>query len=127
MEEAITEGVQVKVESFYLSSNSNPEEEQYVFAYRVYLKNISNRTVKLLSRHSIITDSNGEINEVRGDGVVGQQPILKPNDEYEYTSGSHLKTPMGTMHGSYQMTTSEGIEFEINIPCFSLSVPGIIN
>ena len=127
MEEATTEGVNVKVESFYVDLNSIPEEDYYVFAYLVKIKNISQRTVKLLRRHWIITDSNGEINDVKGEGVVGEQPILKPGDEYQYNSGSHLKSPMGTMQGSYIMTNTEGIEFEVNIPCFTLAVPGIIN
>ena len=127
MEEATTEGVNVKVESFYVDLNSIPEEDYYVFAYLVKIKNISQRTVKLLRRHWIITDSNGEINDVKGEGVVGEKPILKPGDEYQYNSGSHLKSPMGTMQGSYIMTNTEGIEFEVNIPCFTLAVPGIIN
>ena len=127
MEESITEGVHVKVESFYLDLDSKPDEDFYVFAYLVKLKNISQITVKLLRRHWIITDSNGEINDVKGEGVVGEQPILKPGDEYQYNSGSHLKSPMGTMQGSYIMTSTEGIEFEVKIPCFTLAVPGIIN
>ena len=127
MEESITEGVHVRVESFYVDSNSKPEEGIFVFAYLVKLKNISDRTVKLLRRHWIITDSNGEINDVKGEGVVGEQPILKPGEEYQYNSGSHLKSPMGTMQGSYIMTNNEGIEFEVKIPCFTLAVPGIIN
>jgi len=127
MEEAITEGVHVKVESFYLDLDSKPDEDFYVFAYLVKLKNISQRTVKLLRRHWIITDSNGEINDVKGEGVVGEQPILKPGEEYQYNSGSHLKSPMGTMQGSYIMANAEGIEFEVKIPCFTLAIPGIIN
>ncbi|HBL56938.1 MAG TPA: Co2+/Mg2+ efflux protein ApaG [Candidatus Lambdaproteobacteria bacterium] len=127
MEEAITEGVQVQAEAFYLEMHSLPEEERYVFAYRIRLKNLSQRTVQLLRRHWIITDSNGEINEVHGEGVVGDQPVLAPDEEYEYTSGSQLKSPVGTMQGSYQMTTTEGVEFEVTIPCFTLAVPGVIN
>mgnify|MGYP002883446030 CR=1 FL=1 len=80
-----------------------------------------------MRRHWIITDSSGEINEVHGDGVVGDQPILAPNEEYEYTSGSHLKTPVGTMQGTYFMESSDDDEFEVTIPCFALAVPGIIN
>ena len=127
MEEAITEGVQVQVEAFYLETHSLPEEDHYVFAYRIRLKNLSQRTVQLLRRHWIITDSNGETNEVRGEGVVGDQPVLEPDQEYEYTSGSHLKSPVGTMQGSYQMKTTDGEEFEVTIPCFTLAVPGTIN
>ena len=127
MEEAITEEVQVQVEAFYLETHSLPEEDHYVFAYRIRLKNLSQQTVKLLRRHWIITDSNGETNEVRGEGVVGDQPVLEPDQEYEYTSGSHLKSPVGTMQGSYQMTTTDGEEFEVTIPCFTLAIPGVIN
>ena len=127
MEESITNVVQVKVESIYQDSNSNPEENFYVFAYRIKLKNFGKKTIKLLRRHWIITDSTGEINEVRGDGVVGEQPVLEPGEEYEYTSGSHLKSPMGTMQGSYSMMYVDGIEFEVKIPCFTLAVPGVIN
>ena len=127
MEEAVTEGVQVQVESFFLDSHSVPEEKLYVFAYRIRLKNLSRKTVQLLRRHWIITDSNGEINEVRGDGVVGDQPVLVPDEQYEYTSGSQLKSPVGTMQGTYRMTTTDGDEFDVVIPCFSLSVPGMIN
>ena len=127
MEEAVTEGVQVQVESFYLDSHSIPEEDLYVFAYRIRLKNLSQRTVQLLWRHWIITDSNGDINEVRGDGVVGDQPVLVPDEEYEYTSGSQLKSPVGTMQGTYRMTTTDDYEFDVAIPCFTLAVPGTIN
>ena len=127
MEETITEGIRVQVESFYLDAQSTPEESLYVFAYHIHLKNLSQLTVQLMRRHWIITDSSGEINEVKGDGVVGEQPILEPNDEYEYSSGSNLNSPMGTMHGFYYMITKEGIEFEVIIPCFTLAVPGIIN
>ena len=127
MEESITEGVRVNVEVIYMETHSYPEKNRYVFAYRIRLKNFSQRTVQLLRRHWIITDSNGETNEVHGEGVVGEQPVLEPDQEYEYTSGSHLKSPVGTMHGSYQMKTTDGEEFEVTIPCFTLAVPGSIN
>tara|TARA_B100000579_G_C22563742_1_gene725638 strand:- start:23 stop:406 length:384 start_codon:yes stop_codon:yes gene_type:complete len=127
MEEAITQGVRVQVESFYLETHSLPEQDKYVFAYHIRLKNLSPHTVQLLRRHWIISDSNGDKNEVRGEGVVGDQPILKPDEEYEYTSGSNLKSPVGTMQGSYKMTTIEGKEFDAIIPCFTLAIPGVIN
>ena len=113
MEEAVTDGIQVQVEAFYLDSHSVPEEERYVFTYRICLKNLSQRTVQLLRRHWIITDSTGEINEVQGEGVVGEQPVLVPD--------------VGTMQGTYQMTTTDGEEFDVVIPCFTLAVPGKIN
>ena len=112
MEETTTEGIRVQVESFYLDDHSNPEENLYVFAYHIRLKNLSQRKVQLMRRHWIITDSSGEINEVNGDGVVGDQPTLAPDEEYEYTSGSHLKSPVGTMQGTYQMKSTDGNEFE---------------
>ena len=127
METAITEGVEVSVESFYLSDHSAPEDARYVYAYRIRLQNRSPRTVQLLRRHWIITDGNGEVNEVKGEGVVGEQPVLEPGGEYEYTSGSHLKSPIGTMHGTYQMVTKSGELFDVTIPCFSLEVPGVLN
>ena len=127
METAITEGVEVSVESFYLSDHSAPEDDRYVYAYRIRLQNRSPRTVQLLRRHWIITDGNGEVNEVKGEGVVGEQPVLEPGGEYEYTSGSHLKSPIGTMHGTYQMVTKSGELFDVAIPCFSLEVPGVLN
>ncbi len=127
MEKEETEGVIVTAESFYLESDSNPDEEIFIFAYRIKIKNFSQRTFKLLRRHWIISDSNGDVNHVRGEGVVGEQPVLESGDEYEYTSGSRLKSAMGTMEGSYIMTNSEGFEFEVVIPRFTLSVPGVIN
>lgn len=127
MEIAVTDGIKVEVESFYLEPHSDPEEELFVFAYHIQLTNMSDSTVQLIKRHWIITDSNGEVNEVEGFGVVGEKPILKPDEEYEYTSGSHLKSPMGTMEGTYQMKTNSGEMFDVTIPCFTLAVPGIIN
>ena len=90
MEETTTDGIQVKVESFYLDSHSQPKENHYVFSYRILIKNLSKRTVQLLRRHWIITDSSGEINEVKGDGVVGEQPILEPDDECRHRCWSNL-------------------------------------
>ncbi len=127
METTITEGVEVSVESFYLPDHSVPEEDRYVYAYRIRLRNRSSHTVQLLRRHWIITDSTGEVNEVKGEGVVGEQPVLEPGEEYEYTSGSHLKSPIGTMHGTYEMVTPSGGLFDVTIPCFSLEVPGVLN
>lgn len=127
MVEAITNGILVSVESFYAEEYSDPEKDKYVFAYQINLKNKSDQTVQLISRHWVITDSVGETFEVKGEGVVGQQPVLEPGEEYEYMSGSHLKSPMGTMQGTYQMETPEGNFFDVEIPCFTLAIPGIIN
>ena len=127
METATTRGIIVSVESFFIEEHSHPEQNHFVFAYRVRLKNQSSQTVQLISRHWIITDSNGETAEVKGEGVVGKQPVLAPGEEHEYMSGSHLKSPMGTMEGSYQMQILDGGMFDAEIPCFTLSVPGVIN
>ena len=121
MESAHTHGIEVSVESFFLDEESNVEQEQYIFAYRVQLKNHSDRTVQLISRHWIITDSNGTVKHVKGDGVVGQQPVMAPGEEYQYTSGSQLNSPMGTMHGTYQMRDETGEMFDVEIPVFTLS------
>ena len=101
MERETSEHVEVRAESFFLEEQSSAEENHYVFAYRIKIRNLGNHTVQLLDRHWIITDSNGEVNEVRGDGVVGEQPVLAPGEDFEYTSGCHLKSEMGTMHLSY--------------------------
>jgi ApaG protein len=127
LETAITQDVQVSVESFFLAEHSDPEKNRYNFAYRVRLKNLGQRTVQLLSRHWVITDGTGKVNHVRGPGVVGEQPVLEPGQEYEYMSGSQLESPMGTMEGTYQMVDDRGEPFEIRIPVFSLAVPGKVN
>ena len=127
MESQITENVEVQAESFFLEEHSNPEDNHFVFAYKIRIKNLGKKTLQLLSRHWVITDSNGEVEEVRGEGVVGEQPVLSPGEDFEYTSGCHLKTKMGTMHGSYGMIDENGESLDVPIPCFTLSVPGIIN
>ena len=127
IEKAITQGIEVSVESFYLSERSNPANNHFVHAYRVQLKNMSSKTVQLISRHWVIYVSNGEMTEVKGDGVIGEQPVLDPGSEYEYMSGSHLKSELGTMEGSYQMQDLDGEMFDIKIPCFTLALPGVIN
>ncbi len=127
MDTAVTREVEVSVESFFLESESDPELNRFSFAYRVQLKNLGGETVQLISRHWIITDSIGKIQHVKGPGVVGEQPVLKPGTSYEYTSGSRLESPMGTMEGTYQMVTDEGENFDIRIPMFTLAVPGTLN
>ena len=94
-ESQTTENVEVEAESFFLEDHSDPEENHFVFAYKIRIKNHGSQTIQLLSRHWIITDSNGKTEEVKGEGVVGEQPVLDPGEEFEYTSGSHLKTEMG--------------------------------
>ncbi len=115
--------VSVLVEPIYLEDHSDPMEDSYLWAYKVIIKNDSNETVQLLSRHWKIFDSNGNFREVRGKGVVGEQPVIEPGDEFEYTSGTPLKTSSGLMHGTYLMQSFDGKEFEVIIPPFSLDIP----
>jgi ApaG protein len=121
---AITRGIAVSVEPTYLEANSSPESSQYLWAYRVTIENQGRETVQLLSRHWMITNARGELTEVKGPGVVGEQPMLKPGESYQYTSGAPLNTPSGMMGGAYQMESESGERFDIEIPTFSLDGPG---
>ena len=120
---AITRGIAVSVEPTYLEANSSPGSSQYVWAYRVTIENQGLETVQLLSRHWMITNARGEFTEVKGPGVIGKQPLLKPGESYSYTSGAPLNTPSGMMGGSYQMESDRGERFDIEIPTFSLDSP----
>ena len=113
----------VSVRPQYLVEHSNPDEQHYVFAYTVTIRNTGEHTAQLVSRHWIITDANNAVEEVRGEGVVGEQPVLKPGDAFEYTSGCPLPTPVGSMRGSYQCVADDGTAFEAPIPEFVLSMP----
>lgn len=113
----------VQVQPRYLEEQSDPEEGRYLFAYTVTIRNTGEVTAQLVSRHWIITDSGGQIDEVRGPGVVGEQPVLKPGQSFQYTSGCPLSTPVGSMHGSYQCIAEDGTTFEAPIAEFVLSVP----
>ena len=123
MYQKTTRSIQVTVIPLYLDEQSDPNENRYVWAYHVNLENKGHETVQLLTRYWNITDANGKVLEVRGDGVVGEQPILCPHDMFEYTSGTPLSTPSGIMVGSYQMKTSDGVTFDVEIPAFSLDCP----
>lgn len=112
--------INVSAVSLYLADQSSPETSEFAFAYTITIANRGDQAAKLLSRHWIITDGNNEIQEVKGEGVIGQQPMLQPGDSFEYTSGTLMRTPMGTMHGSYQMLAEDGTKFDANIPTFSL-------
>jgi ApaG protein len=107
----------------YLAEQSAPDEDQYVFAYTITIRNTGAVAGKLISRHWIITDADGQVQEVRGEGVVGKQPLLQPGQSFEYTSGCPLTTPVGTMKGSYQCVAADGTPFEVPIPEFVLSMP----
>ncbi len=113
----------VSVRPQYLVEHSNPDEQHYVFAYTVTIRNTGEHTAQLISRHWVITDGNNAIEEVRGEGVVGEQPVLKPGEAFEYTSGCPLPTPVGSMRGSYQCVADDGTAFEAPIPEFVLSTP----
>jgi ApaG protein len=121
MQTAITRGVKVSVETFYQLDYSNPLKGEFMFAYRITIVNQSEQTLQLLSRHWHIVDANGVEKEIEGDGVVGQQPILRPNETYQYVSGCNLNTEIGKMFGTYLMiNVSNGKKFKVNIPVFQL-------
>jgi ApaG protein len=120
---ALTDGVRVRVQSMYLPDQSSPRDDRYVFAYTITISNEGARTAQLKTRHWIITDGRGEIEEVRGDGVVGEQPRLAPGQSFQYTSGCVLQTPIGTMQGSYRFWRDDGSYFDATIATFSLASP----
>jgi ApaG protein len=122
--EARTRDVVVRVITNYLPDQSDPADGQWVWAYMVEIENHGVETVQLVSRHWIITDALNRVEEVKGAGVVGEQPLLKPGEAFRYTSGCPLATPSGAMHGSYQMLTDDGESFPVEIPAFSLDLPG---
>lgn len=120
---ATSHSIHIEVEPTYLEDQSEPEQDYFVWAYRVIIENRSENTVQLRSRHWRITDSAGHQHEVRGPGVVGEQPVLKPGESFEYTSGTPLATPFGIMFGSYEMENEKGEKLEVTIPAFSLDCP----
>lgn len=115
--------IDVQVQTRFVPDQSAPNENRYVFAYTIKLHNAGLVPARLLTRHWVITDANGKVEEVFGEGVVGEQPWMRPGDDYEYTSGAVLETAVGTMHGSYQMMADDGTRFEAPIPIFTLSIP----
>lgn len=120
---ATTREIAVNVEPTYLEMRSSPDRSQYFWAYRVIIENQGRETVQLLNRHWMITNAFGELTEVKGAGVVGEQPVLRPGESFEYTSGVPLNTPSGMMGGAYQMESESGERFDIEIPTFSLDRP----
>lgn len=120
---ATTHGIEVTVEPYYLEAHSEPEKSHYVWSYRVTIANNSDKTVQLETRYWHITDATGAVEEVRGPGVVGEQPILNPGDSFQYSSGCPLTTPSGIMQGNYQMRDETGYKFDVDIPAFSLDCP----
>ncbi|RDD61741.1 Co2+/Mg2+ efflux protein ApaG [Ferruginivarius sediminum] len=118
-----TRDIRISVEPYYLDDQSSPSDDHYVWAYHVKIENVGQVTVQLLNRHWRITDAMGRVQEVRGAGVVGEQPVLDPGESFEYTSGTPLATPSGIMVGTYEMQTDGGERFDVDIPAFSLDSP----
>jgi ApaG protein len=113
----------IDVDTRYLDEQSEPEQDRYVFAYTIHIRNRGSVPARLLGRHWVITDANGNVREVTGEGVVGEQPWLQPGEDFSYTSGAVLETQLGTMQGSYDMIADDGTRFDAPIPLFTLSVP----
>jgi len=124
---ATTRGVDVRVKAKYVPEQSEPQLGRWFFAYRILIANTGDETVQLISRHWIITDANGKVEEVRGPGVVGKQPVLEPGESFEYTSFCPLSTPFGTMEGTFQMVTSDGEQFDATVAQFTLTEPLTVN
>jgi ApaG protein len=121
--EAVTRNVRVRVRAQYDPGRSDPSENQWFFLYTIQISNEGHQTVQLLSRHWIITDGKGQVEEIRGRGVVGEQPVLAPGERFEYTSGCPLTTPFGSMHGTYQMVSESQDRFDVDIAPFALTEP----
>jgi ApaG protein len=117
----------ITVRTQYLPEQSSPDRSQHVFTYTITIRNTGTIAAQLISRHWIITDANGKVEEVRGDGVVGEQPWLRPGEDFHYTSGAVLETPVGTMRGSYHMLADDGRHFDATIAQFTLSVPRTVH
>lgn len=122
-----TNGIRVQVKSQYLPDRSSPQFGEFVFAYHITISNVGTTVAQLISRHWVITNADGETEEVQGPGVVGEQPVLRPGEQFEYTSFCPLRTSVGTMHGSYTMVTPGGEVFQARIAPFTLAVPYALN
>ena len=128
MSDTLTQGVRIIARPRYVAEQSEPDRGQWLFAYHITIRNEGAQTVQLISRHWIITDGEGKVEEVRGPGVVGYQPVLKPGEEFQYTSGCPLSTPVGTMHGEFNMVRPDSLEkFDARIEPFRLAVPKVLN
>ncbi|WEX77891.1 Co2+/Mg2+ efflux protein ApaG [Sinorhizobium numidicum] len=126
MYRALTRDIEVTVEPYYLEEQSDPDDSRYVWGYRIVISNHSEVAVRLMTRYWHITDENGQVDEVSGPGVIGEQPLLNPGDTYEYSSGCPLDTPSGVMFGHYSMEAEDGETFNVAIPAFSLDSPGLV-
>ena len=119
--------IRVTVDTVYVEDQSDPETDRYVFAYTITIENPGSITARLLNRRWIITDASGQVQEVKGEGVVGEQPILQPGGTFRYTSAAMIETPVGTMTGSYEMVADDGVRFDAEIPAFKLSAPNLLH
>ena len=119
--------IRVVVDTSYLEEQSSPTEQRYVFSYTITIRNEGSVAARVMARHWIITDSNGKVQEVRGEGVVGEQPHLKPGQGFRYSSGAVLETPVGVMQGSYQMVSDDGDQFDAPVAAFRLAMPGLLH
>ena len=119
--------IRVDVSTNYVEDQSNPGEGRFVFAYTITIRNEGTKPARLVTRHWLITDANGKVQQVRGDGVVGEQPTIRPGQRHRYSSGAVIETPVGTMEGSYGMRTDDGSQFRAAIPRFRLAVPGVLH
>ena len=126
MYRALTRDIEVTVEPYFLEEQSDPDDSRYVWGYRIVISNHSEIAVRLMTRYWHITDENGQVDEVSGPGVIGEQPLLNPGDTYEYSSGCPLDTPSGVMFGHYSMEAEDGETFNVAIPAFSLDSPGLV-
>lgn len=117
----------VSVETEYVGAQSAPEQNRYVFSYTITIENTGQVAAKLLTRHWVIVDGNGKEQEVHGEGVIGEQPYLRPGEGFRYTSGTMIDTPVGNMYGSYQIVADDGVQFEAEIPMFTLSMPHVLH
>lgn len=127
MSDTTTRGIRIQVQTSYLAERSSPRDNAYLFAYHIRISNVGSETAQLVSREWIITSSDGEVERVKGPGVVGERPVLSPGGSFEYTSYCPLKTPVGSMHGTFQMVTTEGEKFDAQIGLFTLAVPNALH
>lgn len=119
--------IHIDIETDYIPEQSEPEANRYVFAYTITIRNDGNVPARLMTRHWVINHANGKVEEVRGEGVIGEQPYMRPGEGFRYTSGTILETPYGDMGGSYQMLADDGVEFDAEIPTFSLTTPNTLH
>ncbi len=127
MTKSVPSAIKIDVKTAYLEGQSQPDQGRYAFSYTIRIHNEGSKAARLLTRHWVITEANGKVQEVRGEGVVGEQPLLRPGEEFQYTSGTWLETPVGSMAGSYGMETVDGEEFDAPIAPFSLAIPRVLH